>query len=163
MTRGFVLEFQSQEDIDYYHLEDPVHLAFAKAGKGLAEDSVVVSQCCVSYSCTICASRCSLMVSQCFKTTVSYCCSQGLGGTADIEDGVLFGTPTPKKPSTTYTGSCHCGAIEWTAKLNASEHILCHCDTCKKLGGGPYSLNQIISKVRLATSSGGVGSVCRAY
>ena len=44
MTHGFVLEFKSQEDLDYYHLEDPVHLAFSKAAKGLVEDSVVVGQ-----------------------------------------------------------------------------------------------------------------------
>jgi hypothetical protein len=68
----------------------------------------------------------------------------------DIHDGVLFG-PSPLKPtkSKTYNGSCHCGEIAWTAKLEKAEHILCHCDTCKKLGGGPYSLNAIIAKVFL--------------
>lgn len=54
-----MVEFQSQEDLDYYHLEDPVHLAFAKAGKGLVEESVVV----VSVVSLTHASRCSLMVS----------------------------------------------------------------------------------------------------
>lgn len=42
MTHGFVLEFASQEDLDYYLTEDPVHLAFSKAAKPLIEDSVVV-------------------------------------------------------------------------------------------------------------------------
>lgn len=69
----------------------------------------------------------------------------------DIRDSVLFG-PSPAKPaskSKTYKGSCHCGAIEWTAKLEKAEHVLCHCSTCQKLGGGPYSLNAIISSVPL--------------
>jgi hypothetical protein len=67
----------------------------------------------------------------------------------DIHDGILFG-PSPPKPapkSKTYRGSCHCGDITWTAKLEKAEHVLCHCDTCKKLGGGPYSLNAIIEGV----------------
>jgi hypothetical protein len=42
MTHGFVLEFASQEDLDYYLTEDPVHLAFSAAAKSLIEDSVVV-------------------------------------------------------------------------------------------------------------------------
>jgi hypothetical protein len=106
MTHGFVIEFETQEDLDFYHLEDPVHLAFSAAAKDLVEDSIVV----------------------------------------DIQDGFLFGA-SPKKPASTYKGSCHCRAVEWTAKLGTAEHILCHCDTCKKLGGGAFSLNQIIGKV----------------
>jgi hypothetical protein len=42
MTHGFVLEFKSQADLDYYLLEDPVHLAFSQAAGKLIEDSVVV-------------------------------------------------------------------------------------------------------------------------
>jgi hypothetical protein len=67
----------------------------------------------------------------------------------DIHNGVLFG-PSPPKPQPKqklYNGSCHCGAITWTAGLKDARHILCHCDTCKRLGGGPYSLNAIISEV----------------
>lgn len=55
---------------------------------------------------------------------------------------------------TTYNGSCHCGQTEWTAKLSDSTHILCHCDTCKLLGGGAYSLNQIIPKSDLHITKG---------
>jgi hypothetical protein len=66
----------------------------------------------------------------------------------DIHNGILFG-PSPLAPAKAkvYNGSCHCGGITWTAKLEKAEHVLCHCDTCKKLGGGPYSLNAIVSKV----------------
>lgn len=73
----------------------------------------------------------------------------------DIHDGVLFG-PTPEAPVRTkvYEGSCHCGNIRWTAKLRNAEHILCHCDTCKKLGGGPYSLNAIIARSDLNITRG---------
>ncbi|KAF2496109.1 hypothetical protein BU16DRAFT_526635, partial [Lophium mytilinum] len=35
MTHGFVLEFASQDDLDYYLTKDPVHIAFAKAAKPL--------------------------------------------------------------------------------------------------------------------------------
>ena len=42
MTHGFVLEFASQEDLDYYLTEDAVHRAFSVATKPLIEDSVVV-------------------------------------------------------------------------------------------------------------------------
>ena len=46
----------------------------------------------------------------------------------------------------TYNGTCHCGESSWTAKLPEATTILCHCDTCKLLGGGSYTLNQIIPK-----------------
>lgn len=65
----------------------------------------------------------------------------------DIRDGILFGPAAPRPLGQgEYRGSCHCGALEWTAKLETSEHVLCHCQTCQKLGGGPYSCNQIIPK-----------------
>jgi hypothetical protein len=74
-------------------------------------------------------------------------------GLADFEDGKLFadGAPTP---NANYEGSCHCGQIEWTVRLNNPQHILCHCDTCKKLGGGPFSCNQIVSKDDLRITKG---------
>ncbi len=64
----------------------------------------------------------------------------------DIEDGTLFGDGS-KKPVVDYDGSCHCGQIEWSVRLENPQHILCHCDTCKKLGGGAFSCNQIVHKV----------------
>ncbi|KAF2145827.1 uncharacterized protein K452DRAFT_211077, partial [Aplosporella prunicola CBS 121167] len=42
MTHGFVLEFASQEHLDYYLLEDPVHRAFSAGAAQLLEDSLVV-------------------------------------------------------------------------------------------------------------------------
>ncbi|MCJ1246934.1 hypothetical protein MMC30_004145 [Trapelia coarctata] len=53
-----------------------------------------------------------------------------------------------------YKGNCHCGQTEWTAKVDTPEHILCHCDTCKILGGGAFSLNQIIPKDDLKITQG---------
>ncbi|MCJ1325188.1 hypothetical protein MMC10_001850 [Thelotrema lepadinum] len=54
-----------------------------------------------------------------------------------------------------YTGKCHCGEVEWSAKV-AQEHVLCHCNTCKLLSGGPYTLNQIIDKNDLQITKGTV-------
>ncbi|KAH6718186.1 Mss4-like protein, partial [Leptodontidium sp. 2 PMI_412] len=53
-------------------------------------------------------------------------------------------------------GSCHCQSIKWTAILSNSDakHILCHCNTCQKLGGGPYSLNTIIDREALKILEG---------
>lgn len=40
MTHGFVLEFKSQDDLDHYLTQDPMHKAFSQAAKDLIEDSV---------------------------------------------------------------------------------------------------------------------------
>ncbi|KAF1351294.1 Mss4-like protein [Delphinella strobiligena] len=55
-----------------------------------------------------------------------------------------------------FNGVCHCGATEWTATLDKEQqgHILCHCDTCKILSGGTYTLNQIIPKSALKITKG---------
>ncbi|KAL1863662.1 hypothetical protein Plec18170_000500 [Paecilomyces lecythidis] len=116
MTHGFVLEFENQDDLDYYLTEDPVHLKFSRDAAPLIEDSVVV----------------------------------------DIQDGILF-APGFKKPAMkggNFHGSCHCGDCTWTAEITTPQHILCHCDTCKKLGGGPFSMNQIIHKDQLKILTG---------
>jgi len=57
---------------------------------------------------------------------------------------------------TSFDGKCHCGQTEWTAKLEKEQqgHILCHCDTCKELSGGTYTLNQIIPKNALNITKG---------
>ncbi|KAI7355122.1 hypothetical protein KC320_g2992 [Hortaea werneckii] len=122
MTHAFVLEFASQEDLDYYLLHDPVHREFSLNAGPLIEDSLVV----------------------------------------DIRDGVLFG-PKAKRPlgRGEYRGSCHCGELEWTAKLDVAEHVLCHCQTCQKLGGGAYSCNQIIPRGNLSVTKGELG--CYTY
>ncbi|KAK5122648.1 hypothetical protein LTR85_003911 [Meristemomyces frigidus] len=58
---------------------------------------------------------------------------------------------------TTYQGKCHCGHHQWDVTLqeDQSKHILCHCDTCKILGGGAFTMNQIIPKSALKITSGG--------
>lgn len=71
----------------------------------------------------------------------------------DIEDGVLF-ADSNSNDSTNFEGSCHCGQIEWNVRLDNPQHILCHCDTCKKLGGGPFSCNQIVAKDDLRITRG---------
>ncbi|KAJ4409774.1 hypothetical protein N0V91_002248 [Didymella pomorum] len=122
MTHGFVLEFASQDHLDYYLLQDPVHLEFSRSAKHLIEDSVVV----------------------------------------DISDGVLFGAK-PRKPvgrGGRWEGACHCGDVEWEVQVGEEEelkHIVCHCDTCKKLGGGPYSCNYIVPREAITIVKGELG------
>lgn len=121
MTHAFVLEFASQDHLDYYLLQDEVHAAFSRGAAALVEDSVVV----------------------------------------DIRDGVLFGTK-PGKPlkEGVWEGACHCGDVRWEVGVPAGEvvrHVLCHCDTCKKLGGGPYSCNYIVPQEALKVLQGKTG------
>jgi len=56
-----------------------------------------------------------------------------------------------------YEGTCHCGQTTFKATLNEdlSKHILCHCDTCKILGGGAFTMNQIVPKDVLSFTKGG--------
>ncbi|KAF9691606.1 hypothetical protein EKO04_010287 [Ascochyta lentis] len=80
----------------------------------------------------------------------------------DIKDGVLFG-PKPRKPvgaGGVWKGACHCGDVEWDVTIAEEEelkHIVCHCDTCKKLGGGPYSCNYIVPREALRIRKGRTG------
>merc|ERR1712137_620369 len=64
---------------------------------------------------------------------------------------------TQSTMSSTYQAQCHCGhhKREWTLESDNQSHILCHCDTCKVLSGGPYTLNQIVPKSALKITSGG--------
>ncbi|OMP83329.1 hypothetical protein BK809_0004710 [Diplodia seriata] len=127
MTHAFVLEFASQDDLDYYLTKDPVHRAFSRAAGPLIDDSVVV----------------------------------------DIRDGVLFGPGATRPEGVTFPGeeegkrwkgSCHCGGTEWEVVVRGEgeelKHVLCHCDTCKKLGGGPYSCNYIVPREDLTITKG---------
>lgn len=79
----------------------------------------------------------------------------------DIRDGILFGDAFVK-PGTpahgVYKGQCHCGELEWVVRSEEElSHVLCHCDTCKRLGGGPYSCNYIVPKETLAITRGKPG------
>ncbi|EGD97222.1 hypothetical protein TESG_04635 [Trichophyton tonsurans CBS 112818] len=51
-------------------------------------------------------------------------------------------------------GKCHCGAVEYTAKLGDKSHILCHCDACKHINGSDFTLNQVIPKADLEIKKG---------
>jgi len=55
---------------------------------------------------------------------------------------------------TTYNGKCHCGEVEWTVKLDKPETVLCHCNTCKTLSGGAFSLNALVPKDDLKITKG---------
>lgn len=57
----------------------------------------------------------------------------------------------------TYTGKCDCGQTTWEVELDkdTASHILCHCNTCKRLSGGAFTLNQIIPKDSLKFTKGG--------
>ncbi|KAF2095428.1 hypothetical protein NA57DRAFT_44429 [Rhizodiscina lignyota] len=59
--------------------------------------------------------------------------------------------------TTTYKGHCDCGQTEWEVKLTADQasHVLCHCDDCKRVSTGAYTLNQIIPKSALTFTKGG--------
>ncbi|GAB7361830.1 hypothetical protein MBLNU230_g1872t1 [Neophaeotheca triangularis] len=63
----------------------------------------------------------------------------------------------------TYNGQCHCGNVTWNVKLEGDQakHILCHCDTCKILGGGAFTMNSIIPKSNLSLTNN--GSSLKAY
>jgi hypothetical protein len=117
MTHGCVLEFASQEHLDYYLLFDEVHAEFSRNAHPKIKDSLVM----------------------------------------DIRDGVLFG-PAPKKPfglGGLWRGSCHCSDCGWEVRSDDQlKHVLCHCDTCKNLGGGPFSCNYIVPRENLQIVKG---------
>ncbi|TKX23369.1 putative glutathione-dependent formaldehyde-activating enzyme-4 [Elsinoe australis] len=56
-----------------------------------------------------------------------------------------------------YTGACHCGqtAFEATLSPEQAKHTLCHCDACKILSGGAYSINSVVPKASLNVTKGG--------
>ena len=117
LTHGFVLEFRSQEDLDYYLTEDPVHLAFSRDAqeKGLIEDSVVLD----------------------LKDGQFLLSPQDVPKKPGTKEGkchcgqIRFSATLPLQSASPGSGP---------------SHILCHCSTCRLLSGGPYSCNQIIAK-----------------
>ncbi|KAJ2906796.1 hypothetical protein MKZ38_010787 [Zalerion maritima] len=138
MTHAFVLEFASQGDLDYYLTEDPVHLGFSRdvAGRGLVEDSLVV----------------------------------------DLREGELFGEEATKPDGASrgggrggarvYKGACHCGDCGFEVRVPEGEalgHVLCHCDTCKKISGAPFSCNYIVPREALAVTGGNGGMKTYTY
>lgn len=64
---------------------------------------------------------------------------------------------------TNYNGKCHCGSCEWTVVLSNDKknHIMCHCETCKTLSGGAFTLNQVVPKSSLTIVKG--NPACYTY
>jgi hypothetical protein len=63
-------------------------------------------------------------------------------------------TTTITDMSNTFHGKCHCGQVEWDVTLEQKAHVLCHCGACQKIGGGGYSLNQIVPKQNFKVTKG---------
>ena len=38
----------------------------------------------------------------------------------------------------TVEGTCHCGAIQVTARVDRGLVMACHCTDCQTIGGGPF-------------------------
>lgn len=38
-------------------------------------------------------------------------------------------------------GSCHCGALEWTAEVDPSKTSICHCNDCQITAGSAFSFS----------------------
>ncbi|KIX03533.1 uncharacterized protein Z518_07086 [Rhinocladiella mackenziei CBS 650.93] len=83
-----------------------------------------------------------------------------------IEDSVVVDfdgsslSPSPRSESDqyqSYRGSCHCGIVSFNIRSpvgNPPTHVICHCDTCKKISGAPYTCNYITSIEDFAISQG---------
>ena len=41
-------------------------------------------------------------------------------------------------PSINISGQCHCGAISFTALVDPSQVLVCHCADCQQLSGAPF-------------------------
>ncbi len=80
---------------------------------------------------------------------------------ADFVNGSLLGPSLQPQGQSkifkSYPGACHCGAITFNLRSptgNPPAHVLCHCDTCKKISGAPYTCNYIASVEDLTISRG---------
>ena len=72
--------------------------------------------------------------------------------------------------ASTYTCKCHCGEVEWEVKAEPNHVLWCgilrgwprrtlltagsHCNTCKQLSGGAFTLNQIVPKDDIKVTKG---------
>jgi hypothetical protein len=54
----------------------------------------------------------------------------------------------------TYTGSCCCGAIEYSFTGMPRVVVNCHCDDCKKRNGSVYSTYMAVPEKRVSFSKG---------
>ncbi|KIW98086.1 uncharacterized protein Z519_01670 [Cladophialophora bantiana CBS 173.52] len=79
----------------------------------------------------------------------------------DFVNGSLLGPghgPESKSDNyRSYRGACQCGLIDFYMRSPSGKpptHVICHCDTCKKISGAPYTCNYIISSEDLVISQG---------
>jgi hypothetical protein len=52
-------------------------------------------------------------------------------------------------------GSCHCGAVSFTALIDPSRVMLCHCTDCQVLSGAPFRA-VVAAPIETFTQSGSV-------
>lgn len=52
------------------------------------------------------------------------------------------------------TGSCVCGAVKFSCTGPPLKTCLCHCTTCQKLGGAPFSSNIVVQSDQFTLLSG---------
>lgn len=48
--------------------------------------------------------------------------------------------------SSTFRGSCLCGAVKYTVSGDPKNSVLCHCDSCQKVTGSVFMANYIYEK-----------------
>jgi len=53
-----------------------------------------------------------------------------------------------------YTGSCLCGAIQFSIKAELGPVQVCHCLQCRKAQGGPFATNIAVSESVFQLTSG---------
>lgn len=51
-------------------------------------------------------------------------------------------------------GSCHCGAIRYTATIDPAQVSVCHCTDCQTLTGSPYRVSVLCSSNDVTIVSG---------
>jgi len=55
---------------------------------------------------------------------------------------------------TTITGGCFCKAIQYRIKTGISMAVNCHCNVCRKAGGGAFSSHAVVRERRFEIVSG---------
>ena len=51
-------------------------------------------------------------------------------------------------------GSCHCGAITFTADIDESQVLACNCTDCQVQSGSAFSLSMLVARAALAVTKG---------
>ena len=55
---------------------------------------------------------------------------------------------------TSHTGTCHCGAVQYTLKRDPMFVHACHCRDCQTQTGGPFAVNALIERAAITLTSG---------